>query len=172
MPHRTTLTNHIDAFKAEALAFLRFQLAHKRILEFKDIRNISRVELADRIVALKAIENDLVIRICKFDDNTKGVHSFPKATRELPPSFINQSEVIKKVTEFGSLIKDFRRRRHEKLAHLKIGELDNEYEPDRNLLPAIRLIVAIIDLMDNQKTDYLWSDGRYEKYDLRETLGI
>ena len=172
MAHRATLTNHIDALKTEVLTILRFQAAHKRIFEFEDIQKISRIEFADRIIALKAIENDLVVRICKFADDTRGVHSFLKAIREFPSSSLNGPETMRKINEFQSSIKYIKKRRHEKLAHLKIGELDDEYVPERDLLPVIKLIVEIIDLMCNEKVNYLWSDGRYEKYDLREIVGI
>ena len=36
---KTTLTNHIEAFKTEALMLLRFQLAFNRIRDFNDFKN-------------------------------------------------------------------------------------------------------------------------------------
>ena len=172
MQMKTTLSNHIEAFREEALLILRFYIAYSRISKFEDFNLIGRTTFVDRIIALKAIENDLVIRICKFDDNRNGVHSFLKAKSEIPAGHKN-IEAIKVETEtFKNAINDLKKRRHEKLAHLKIGEHDSEYEPKYDLLPPIKLIITIIDAINGEKVNYNWSDGRYEKYDLRNELGI
>jgi hypothetical protein len=165
---RTTLAKHIEAFKTESLMLLRFQFAFNRILKFDNMQNISRSDFVDSLISLKAIENDLVIRACKFDDDTKGVHSFKKAIFEIPITHPNKTEIEKKVKQFSQLITKIKKeRRHTQLAHLKIGTEDNEYQIRYNLTPVIKLIVDIIDLMSNAKINYNWSDGRYEKFDLR-----
>ncbi len=170
---RTTLTKHIDAFRTEAMMLLRFQLAFNRISKFDDIQNISRSDFVDRLISLKTIENDLVIRVCKFVDDTRGVHSFTKAVLEITAVNPNKTEIEKKINQFKLLIDKIQKeRRHTHLAHLKIDKEDDEYEVRYNLTPAIKSIVDIMDLMNNAKVNYSWSDGRYEKFDLRkEVLG-
>jgi len=168
---RTTLTNHIEAFKTEALMILRFQFALERISNFEDIRTVSRSHFVDRLISLKAIENDLVMRICKLDDTTKGVHSFRKALREINPVHPNKSEIEIRIKKFGKIIDDIKKkRRHTQLAHLKIGVEDNDYEIRYTFKPVIKMIVDITDLMNKSKIDYKWSDGKHEKFDLRHEL--
>ncbi len=168
---RTTLSNHINALITEAEMILRFQLALNRIMKFDDLNSISRSNFIDRLISLKAIENDLVIRICKFDDTTRGVHSFKKALNEIPTTHLNKSEITKKISEFSQLISKLKNeRRHNRLAHLKIGVEDNDYQLRYNLIPAIKLIVHIIDLMKNTKIQYNWKDGKYEEFDLRKEI--
>lgn len=165
---RTTMTNHVKAFKREAMHLLRFQLASQRISLFYNIKEISRSEFADQLIALKAIENDMVIRVCKFDDNTKGVHSFIKAVHEIPISNPDKVLIEQKTKQFGALIKDLKQnRRNEQLAHLKINSTDGQYVPHYHVLPAINLVIEIIDLMAGSKISYLWKDGQYEEIDLR-----
>jgi hypothetical protein len=127
---------------------------------------MTRIEYADRMISLKCIENDLVIRLSKFDDNDKRVHSFQRALLEIPKSNKEIEGIKQKYKSFKTLIKDIKIRRHEVLAHLKIGEAD-EIDPCYDLKPAIKLVVEIIDLIAEAKISYKWSDGRYEKYDFR-----
>ncbi len=167
----TKLEKHIEAFKTEALMMLRIQLAFDRISRLNDLKNISRSDFVDRLISLKTIENDLTIRICKFDDTTKGVHSFPKAKSELAPDHPYKSAITEKILEFSELISQLKKvRRNTKLAHLQVGSEDNEYEVKYNFTPAIKLIVQIIDLMSCARINYKWSDGQHEKFDLRHDV--
>lgn len=167
---RTTLSSHVEAFKNEVLLLLRYYMAWDRIIKFEDIRSMSRTEWADKMISLKCIENDLVVRISKFDDSDAGVHSFPRALLELPSTHENQTEIVTKTKEFQEHIKDIKqKRRHEVLAHLKIGSRDN-FRLSQDLLPTIKLISEIVDLLAKKEVSYNWSDGRYEKYDLRREL--
>jgi hypothetical protein len=168
---RTTLTNHLDAFRTEAEMLLRFQFAFKRISKFEDMNQMSRSDFVDRLIALKAIENDILIRVCKFDDGTKGVHSFPKALNEIADSHLNKDIIRKKIDQFSHLISKVKlERRHTQLAHLKIGVEDNDYDVRYDFTPAIKLIIEIIDLINVEKVKYKCSDGQYEKFDLRHEI--
>lgn len=150
------------------LMILRFQLAFNRISEFAELHKISRSDFVDKLIALKTIENDLLMRICKFDDDTKGVHSFSKALLEINSSHPNKTEIVEKIKNFRKNITPLKRnRRHTKLAHLKIGEIDNDYEVRYDFIPIIKLMVTITDLMNEKIVEYKWSDGRHEKFDLR-----
>ncbi len=168
---RTTLANHINAFRTEAMMLLRFQFAFNRISKFDDFNKISRSDFVDRLISLKAIENDLLIRVCKFDDDTKGVHSFTKALKEVPATHPNKPEIEKRIKQFSKLIdKVKKQRRHTQLAHLKIGVEDNDYDVRYDFTTAIKSIVDIIDLMNKTNVSYLWSDGSQEKFDLRHRV--
>lgn len=168
---RTSLTHHINAFKSEILMLLRFQFAFNRITKFSDIQKISRSDFVDKLISLKAIENDILIRVCKFDDNTKGVHSFTKALTEIPNTHPNKIEIKSKIKQFSKLIGPIKqKRRHQQLAHLKIGMEDNDYNIRYNFIPVIQLAVEIVDLMSEVKITYNWSDGRDEKVDLYQEV--
>ena len=168
---RTTLTNHISAFQTEAMMLLRFQFAFKRLLKFDRINEMTRSEVVDRLISLKAIENDMLIRVCKFDDDTKGVHSFTEALKEIPTTHPKKTEIEKEVKQFSKQIENIKKqRRHTQLAHLKIGIEDNDYDVRYNFTPAIKSIINIIDLMNMTEVSYKWSDGRYEKFDLRQEV--
>jgi len=169
---RTTLTNHIEAFKTEALMLLRFQLAFNRIRNFEDIKTISRSDFVDKLISLKSIENDILFRVCKFDDVQKdGLHSFQNAKREIKETHPNRSEIFEKIEHFRKSISDIKEnRRHIQLAHLKIGEEDNQYDLRYDFSSFIKLIVKIIDLMNVSEINYEWSDGKYEKFDLRKEI--
>ena len=159
---------HIDAFRTEALMILRFQLAFDRIKEFKKFKTQSRSEFSDQLISLKTIENDLVMRICKFDDKGRNTHCF----KNLDLSICENNKKIKdEISKFSDLIQNIKQdRRHNQLAHLKKGSEDNQYEPKYNLKPAIRLIIEIIDLVNITPINYEWSDGSYEKYDLKKEV--
>lgn len=168
---RTTFSNHINALSSEVLLILRFQLAYNRISEFKNIKQIGRSDFVDKLISLKAIENDLTIRLCKFNDNRKDVHSFKNAIKEMPNNHHNKTEISKKNKLLSSLTEELiKNRRNTKLAHLKIGEIDGEYDLKYNFIPIISLIVEIIDLMAETEKKYLWKDGSYEKFDLRKII--
>jgi len=168
---RTTLTNHLEALKTEAQMLLRFQLTLNRISNGIDIHTISRSEFVDKLISLKAIENDLLIRICKFDDDNKGVHSFINALIEISTLHPNKVEIDKKVSKFSQMISKVKKqRRHTQLAHLRIGVEDNDYEVRYNFTPAIKIIIDIIDLMNKTKVSYKWNDGQNEKFDLRQEV--
>jgi hypothetical protein len=168
---KAPLADYIKAFKGEIILMLRFYISSKRILKFENFNTISRTYYVDLLVACKAIENDLVVRICKFVDTSKNVYSFQKAILQLPKNHKDYDLIILKIQEFGGFVAEIRdQRRHTELAHLKVGSKDNDLAVRLDLLPAIKKAAEIVDLMNNAAIPYFWSDGRYEKYDLRKLL--
>lgn len=168
---KTSFSNHVLAFRDEAFMLLRFHLAFSRISQLHNIKRIGRSDFVDQLISLKAIENDMVIRICKFDDNTKGVHSFKKAINEIPINHPNKIEIIEKVKKFSLSIKNLKEhRRHKQLAHLTIGESDTEFEIKYNFCQILHLIIEIIDLMHKSEIKYTWKDGSHEIFNLKEEL--
>jgi len=164
-----TLSDHVNAFKNESEMLLRYYLAWKRLQIFEDLNSISRTQMVDRIISIKCIENDLIIRISKLDDKDKKVHSFQRAILLLI-STDDKINASKKLEEFVNQIKEIKqKRRHEILAHLKVGNIDT-YEPYFDLLPAIKTIIELTDLIAGNKINYNYSDGSFEKYELRKEL--
>ena len=165
------LQKHVLAFRSEAMMLLRFQLASNRIFNLDDINRISRSDYVDRIISLKAIENDILIRICKFDDKRNNTHSFHNALKTIDKKFSNRKNLISQINKFSALINEIKqKRRHEQLAHLSFGQIDNQYYPEYNFIETINLIIEIIDIMNQKRFNYLWKDGSYEKFDLRNEI--
>lgn len=167
----TIFQKHIAAFESEAKMLLRFQLASNRIFNLDDTNKISRSDFVDRIISLKAIENDILIRICKFDDKRKNTHSFHNALKTIDKKYPNRKKLIREINMFSALINEIKqKRRHEQLAHLSFGQIDNQYHPKYNFIETIKLIIEIIDIMSQKRINYLWKDGSYEKLDLRNEI--
>jgi len=130
---------HIVAFKSEIGMLLRFQLAYERISNFRILDKISRTEFVDTYLSLKALENNTLIRLCKFDDKRKDVHSFHNYLKILSKEDPNYKAISNKVTIFSTSIKDLKELgRNDQIAHLKIGKLDNDYETKYEFKPIIK----------------------------------
>ena len=115
----------IEIFQSEILMILRFQIAYNRISKFENLSKIGRTEFVDLLISLKAIENDLLLRLCKLNDNTKGVFSFKKV--KLDTSHKNYKEIVELMSSYDNHIKEtLIDRRNNQLAHL--GEEDNIYD--------------------------------------------
>lgn len=168
---RTTFSNHLTALHKELVIILRFQAAYDRFFLFKDLDKISRIEFVDRSIMLKAIENDTLFRICKFNDPDDGLHSLKNLLKEMPVEHSNRAKVIKYIDAFEKGIQELtRKRRNTPLAHLKIGDEDMEITPTWNLKPAIKALIDILDLANEVELNYQWQDGSQEKYNLRDTF--
>lgn len=169
--NKVVLDKHIKAFKSEIGMLLRFQLAFERISELRHINNITRTDFVDIILSLKALENNTLIRLCKFDDKRKDVHSFHNYLKILPKEDLNYRLITIKVKLFSISIKELKEiRRNDLVAHLKIGKLDNDYTPKYDFIKIIKLVVAIFDLIKKEKVKYLWKDGSLEKFEMRNLL--
>lgn len=168
---KSLLDKHVKAFESEIGMLLRFQLAYERISNFRNLANITRTEFVDTYLSLKALENNTLIRLCKFVDKRRDVHSFHNYLKILSKDHPNYKAISHKLTIFSTSIKDLKElRRNDQIAHLKIGKLDNDYEPKYDFKPIIKLIVDIFDLIKNEKVKYQWQDGSWEKYEMRNLL--
>jgi hypothetical protein len=167
---KSDITNHLGALQGECLMLLRFQLAFNRIVESLNPASGSRSEFVDKLISLKALENDMVIRLCKFDDKRRDVHSFHNLKKCLR-GHTNEVEINRQINMFSYAISEVKQlRRNDRLAHLNKGKIDQEYDVRLNVTPAIFNAVNILDLVSEKKCSYNWSDGRYEKYDLRKEV--
>ena len=165
---KATLAEHILALKNEAFMLMRFYMAFDRISGPVDLTQKSRAYFVDRLISLKALENDMIIRICKFGDKRNDTHSFNNAFKEIQKTHPERSVIKSKIDTFLNAITQVQKeRRHEQLAHLAIGQFDASFEPCYEFRSVVRLIVEIIDLMNGSRINYSWKDGSFELYDLR-----
>ncbi|RDY59720.1 hypothetical protein [Flagellimonas nanhaiensis] len=161
---------HLDALQQETLMILRYYFALLRLFRKKDFDKISRSHFVDRIISMKALENDLVIRISKFDDKNKKTHSLHNLVKELN-SHKDIFEIKSKLIEFTTGLRPLKtQRRHKQLAHLESGKEDNDYMIRYNLLPHVKRIVNLLDLITGKTVTYVWKDGSHEKFDLRNEI--
>lgn len=124
------------------------------------MREGTRTELVDQIIALKCIENDLVIRLCKLNDKRKDTSSFKNALKE----YIYASEDSKgvkqienKIAKYETLTSELKKRRDEELGHLAKGAKDN-FDPQFNLLPTLRVAVELVDMLHGKPVSYTFKD--------------
>jgi len=169
---KTSLQSLIDSLSSEVQMLLRFQLAYDRIFKFPDLQKISRSDFVDRIIALKAIENDILIRICKFDDKDSRSIGFKKIQNYLN-YHKDKSVILKRIQIFSNSIDDLKKtRRNKQLAHLDIGHKDNDYEPRYDFRPIINHIVITLNLISQTERKYIWKDGSMELFDLVDEVLI
>jgi hypothetical protein len=156
----------LDSLRNEIQMLLRFQLAYDRIFKFDEIQKISRSEFVDRIIALKAIENDLLIRICKFaDTNSRSIGL--KKIETFIAEHKDKDAILKKFEIFRKSIHDLKLiRRNKQLAHLDIGQEDNDYQPRYDFRPIIKHLVETINLISEKEINYIWKDGSVEVFNL------
>ena len=168
---RDTYSNHLKALKDEGLKILRHYAAWKRMLQFGDLDNINRIQFADKLIAITCIENDLIIRLSKLTDTRTGVHSLERLKIEVPKNLDNSEEIIKGIDDCCELINIIKKKvRHQTLGHLKIGMEDDRYIPEYDLGKVIKVLIDLIDLLNNEKVNYIWQDGSQEKYNLRDFI--
>lgn len=137
---------------------------------------IGRTTYVDLLILLKAAENDIIIRLAKLDDNTKNTVSFQKLLHILPSTNENKTELKDSVMKFSTCFNDLKQqRRNQELAHLNKDSVDNELNINIDLRPHIINLLKIMDVLFDEDLKYPWSDGAYEKYDLKvffkSTLG-
>jgi hypothetical protein len=169
-----SLQSLIGTIASEIQMLLRFQLAYDRIFKFPDLKAISRSDFVDQIIALKAIENDMLIRICKLDDNSKdkrtiGLNKIKLLVDDHPSS----DRIIKLINEFSNSIHQLKTiRRNKQVAHLDVGHVDNDYEPRYDFRSVLNHLVETLDLISQQERKYIWKDGSFEVFDLIEEVLI
>jgi hypothetical protein len=167
---KNSLESIVKSLSSEIQMLLRFQLAYDRIILFKDLENITRSDFVDRLIALKAIENDILIRICKFDDINKDSVSF----RKIEPLILEHKSkdiIIKNFEIFKSKIHELKKiRRNKQLAHLDYGYEDNDYQIKYDFRSILELLVKTVDIISEKEQIYIWKDGSNEKFNLVEEV--
>lgn len=161
----------LDEIQTEAWYILTSIYTHQRITETLS-RSSTRHDLANQLVALNALLENLVIRIARLADKRRDVRSVSMLLKR--GSFSAPTEGVKCASEmFLSLAEPIIKIRHEQVAHMKLGVLSS-FEPQAIPAEAIRAVEALINLIDvARETDikYQYKIGSVEPIiDLKASL--
>ena len=163
----------LDAVRSECLNLLVAHYVYRKTFEEMKLGEADRFELLRWIVTLRILENDLILRLCRLDDDEKTNHSFREAVRSLEKT-IPQTEV----QELHARLKTFRqsinpiktKARNFFVAHLS-KSADVPFLPEGGLGSLVLEAVAIVDALAGSAVQYSFSVGSQEKpLDLRLEL--
>jgi hypothetical protein len=108
------------------------------------------------IFTTRIMENDMVLRLCRLDEDDKSLHSFRealKAVRNLIPEPEAQA-LDKRIKKYRQLINPLKTKaRNYDLAHLAKGAKPN-LDPRFDLSPAITEAVAVLDEIVGEVQNY------------------
>ena len=108
---------------------------------------------------VRLLRDDVILRLCKLDDNDTRSWSFEQALKKLrkrSSSGFDEPAVQQQIKEFRNLIKPLREHRDARIAHRTKRDLTFLTPP--RLLPAIKLAIEIADALAGCATRYTFLD--------------
>ncbi|MCB0598016.1 MAG: hypothetical protein H6557_22170 [Lewinellaceae bacterium] len=169
----TRETPEVDAIKNECLNLLIVYHTYRATISKISPKIGSRFDLHYSWVHLRVLENDIVMRLCRLDDDDKTNHSLREALRSVRHD-IPQKEVKaidKRLKKYRLLINPLKTKaRNYFLAHMsKVAE--EPHAPQRGLEKPIEEVVNIVDMIASTPVNYTLSVGSQEpKLNLRVEL--
>lgn len=167
-------TPDLDATQRECLDLLIVFLCYRDTLNDHSALRTSRRDIFRWMVQLRTMENDMILRICRLDDDTDN-HSLRRAAKSLQgiapqPELQAASKAIK---EYRQQINPFKvNYRNKLIAHLDRDITRTCWDPKGGLELAISSAVNIVDLLSGRQVPYTLSVGSQElSIDLRAELG-
>jgi AAA15 family ATPase/GTPase len=144
----------------------------------ENLQQMSRQEFVDKLILHNTLNNDLVVRLNKFVDKSKGSHSLFQAIKELektPRAKLNPKlkEIEQELSEFvKNEFQKVKNKRDKALAHLEKGTKLVWDEPTV-IYDSVKKLLGIMDNLSTKKINYHWKYGSHEgKIDLRQKLGL
>ncbi len=167
-------TTDLDATQRECLDLLIVFLCYRDTLNDHSALRTSRRDIFRWMVQLRTMENDMILRICRLDDDTDN-HSLRRAAKSLKsiapePDLQAASAAMK---DYRSLINPLKVQfRNHLIAHLNKNVTRTSWDPEGGLEQAISSAVNIVDLLSGRQVPYTLSVGSQERsIDLRAELG-
>ena len=120
------------------------------------------------------MENDIILRICRLDDDDKTTYSFREAMRSVRSNFTDSE-----AKTIDQMLKDYRtlmnpwktKARNYYLAHLN-KQAKAPWDPQGGLGPSISMVVRIVDSISKEKQTYtLRVASDMPELNLRQALG-
>lgn len=140
----------------------------------------TRIDLLSWRIHLRVMENDLILRLCRLDDDDKTNHSLREALRSVR-NFLSDAEaraIGKSLTKYRKVVNPLKTRaRHYYLAHLSKTS-DVPFATDSHGIPGnfhkqITEVVNIVDMIagEGEPIKYIMRVGSQEpQIDLRQKL--
>jgi|SRR5579859_2680015 len=173
-------TPEIDAVLLECTNLLLVYFSYVETINQFDIKTATRFDLFRWRIQLRVLENDLILRLCRLDDDDKTQHSLREALRSIRPSFSNAAAqaIDKRLTGYRRLINPLKTKaRNYYLAHMSkavgVPKATEANELLANLPNQITEVINIVDLIagEGDPIKYILRVGSQElKLDLRQEL--
>lgn len=158
----------------EILWLLIAAYVYKHMNVVKTLPSMDRYDLGDYIFSVKTVFESIILRICRLDDDNKGVWSFYEARKRLAKVIREQrsmNQISAEMKTFRQMINPIKTRlRNDGIAHTMVNSSGGLGGFD--LRPILASICKIGDLMAGDRQNYTYSCGRYEKVDLREFFAV
>jgi hypothetical protein len=172
-------TTEVDAVLLECVNLLLVYFSYIETIRQFDKRAASRFDLFRWRIQIRVLENDLILRLCRLDDDDKTQHSLREALRSIRASIPDPGIIDKRLKEYRRLINPLKTKaRNYYLAHLsKEAEVpkatDSNEQFLKNLQQQVEEVTNIIDMIanDGEPIKYRIRAGSQElELDLRQKL--
>jgi AbiU2 len=167
-------TPELEAVQLECLNLLIMYHAYRETISRYDAGQGTRWDFYFRVMQLRAMENDIILRICRLDDDDRTTHSFREAMRSVRSNFTDSQAkaVDQMLKDYRALINPLKTKaRNYWLAHLN-KEAEAPWDPQGGLKQPISTIVNIVDSISREKPAYtLRVASDIPELNLRQALG-
>ncbi|MDD5261453.1 MAG: hypothetical protein PHD76_06345 [Methylacidiphilales bacterium] len=160
----TRTSNELDGIKFECLNLLIVYLTYRNSISEYSIRTGTRFDLHRWRVQLRVLENDLILRLCRLDDDDKTNHSLREALRSIRDSMPQQDArlIDKRLKSYRQSINELKvKARNYFLAHMSKDAVPS-YDPQGGLEQYIQEVVNIVDAIAGKPVSYLLKVGSQE----------
>ncbi len=163
----------IDGVADECLNLLIVYFTYVETLNNFEPNSGTRFDFHRWWVYLRVLENDLIMRLCRFDDDDRTNHSLREALRSIRNTISIQelTAIEKRIKEYRQLINPLKTKsRNYFLAHMS-KNANAIHDPRGGLEKPVEEIVNIIDMITGDSVRYILSVGTQEnQIDLRKKL--
>jgi hypothetical protein len=165
-------SDDVDAVIVECLDLLIVYFSYLKTIAAFD-RTWTRFDVHRWWVTLRVFENDLILRLCRLDDDDKTTHSLREALRSVRNEVPQQAlrEIDTQLKDYRQLINPLKTKaRNYFLAHLN-KHAEVPYDPQGGLEKPIAAVVNIVDAIVGELVPYALKVGSQEQsLDLRQEL--
>lgn len=163
----------IDAVSLECLNLLTVYYTYRESIQTCCSAADTRLDLTRRWITLRVLENDLIMRLCRLDDDSKTNHSLREALRSVRNEMPNNqaARLDKHLKGYRRLINPLKTKsRNYFIAHLdKAAEAP--FDPKGGLEEPIELAINIADEIAGAPLQYILKVGSQERVlNLKEEL--
>jgi hypothetical protein len=173
-------TTEVNAVVAECGNLLLVYFSYVETITRFDKKAATRVDLFRWRIQIRVLENDLILRLCRLDDDDRTNHSLREALRSIRTSLSNDEAqaIDKRLTAYRRFINPLKTKaRNYYLAHLSkeflIPKATDFNELLGNLQQQVAEVINIVDMIagEGEPIKYLLRAGSQERVlDLRQEL--
>lgn len=177
---RMRTSSELDAVKDDCLHMLMTAAALRhRATSYSFAEAPSRFDIHMWMTEIRAIENNLIVRVCRFDEEGRNQTGLRTALRSIEAQLTNseRKEANAAVKRFRQAINPLKTQWRNKVSvHLDVETKQAHDAESLFDLPGVitrcRPAVHAVDAIAGAQVDYTLQSGRYEKVDLRKYCAI